>query len=86
MKKLITVDFVVSNTDTKAINSKNMGIARRKPDDTHDKTIGMMVSLARLLDIPEERVSRIVDVLYGDDVRRIEEFSSDELMRELQRF
>jgi hypothetical protein len=85
MKKLITVDFLISDSDTKAIHSCDMGRARRKPSDKSDKSIGMIVSLARLLKISEDKVSRIIDILYGDDLRRIEEFSCEELIIELQR-
>jgi len=84
-KKIVTVDFVLSNDSVKAVDLHRVGVTKRNPKDDYDETIGMMVSLARMLKLPEDKVSGIIDVLYDDVPKKLSDTSYRELLEELAR-
>lgn len=82
--KIVTVDFIIRKDITKAASLDKIGVAKKNPDDKHNDAIAMIVSLARMLHISEDKISGIVDVLWGDKCHKpISAYSEKELCEEL---
>lgn len=63
----------------------HVGRATKHPDDEYDKAIGMIISLAKALKVPKERVSQIADVLTDDvAIRDIGEIPYSEIFYDLR--
>lgn len=83
-KKIVSVDFIISKDKTVATDLHNVGITKKNPKDNHDDVIAMLVSLARMLDVSEDKVSGIVDILWGDIPHKpISSYGTKELCEEL---
>lgn len=84
-KKLITIDFILSDKESKAVGLNRVGVTTRNPNDEYDETTAMIISLARMLRLSEEKVQGIIDVLYNDIPKGLEESSLKDLIKELQK-
>ena len=84
-KKLITIDFILSDKESKAVGLNRVGVTTRHPNDKYDETTAMIVSLARMLRLSEEKVQGIIDVLYNNIPKRLEECSLKDFIQELQK-
>ena len=84
-KKVITIDFILSNKETKAVSLNKVGVTNRDPRDEYNETTAMIVSLARMLGLSEDKVSQIIDVLYDDIPKGLEDSSIKDLIQELQK-
>lgn len=84
-KKVITIDFILSDKESKAVGLNRVGVTTRNPNDKYDETTAMIVSLARMLRLSEEKVQGIIDVLYNDIPKGLEECSLKDLIQELQK-
>ena len=84
-KKVVSVDFILSNKETKAVDLNRVGITIRNPQDRHDESIAMIVSLARMLNIHKDKITRIIDVLYDDMPKELGKATIKELISELQK-
>ena len=81
----IRIDFIISDKQTKAVDLHRVGVTTKNPDDKHDERIAMIVSLARMLGLPNHKVEGIIDVLWDDVSKGLEEATVSELIKELSK-
>lgn len=84
-RKVVSVDFIISDKQTKAVDLHRVGVTTKNPNDKHDERIAMIVSLARMLGLPNHKVEGIIDVLWDDVPKGLEEATVGELIKELSK-
>ena len=77
-----SIDIIYKGKQTKAVIGNKVGVSTCNVDeDVYDSYYGALISIARAMDLGEDKVQGIIDVLF-DDVG-LEKFSEEELLDEI---
>lgn len=84
-KSYLDIDVIIRGDVTKVVIGNKIGTSRCKSEeDNFNEAYGIMLAVARAYGLDEKKINNIVDALY-DDVKNIEEFSTKELIEELNK-
>lgn len=86
-KEIKDVNIIIKGDETIAVIDDKSGKARRNKSDEADDRIGIIIATMRALRFDKKEVEGVIDVLFDDlpKTKELKDYSSKELMRELNR-
>ena len=87
--RFLDITVNIKGDKTKAIiedadNNLYRGVAKRNPKDDNDNKIGVLISVARALNLDENKEQKLIDALFDKEEKRLSDFSFDELLSEIE--
>lgn len=85
IKKHIEIDVLIKGGKTKVVIGDKVGLAKHNEKvDDYNEAYGILLAVARALKLEEEKVQLIVDALYGDFKKSVNDFTLEEILESLR--